>query len=79
MREALKKARLEAGYTVAEMAEKLNVSPGIYYKWEDGSRDPLIDNARQVAILLGKSIETLFFEDRLDETSNDLKPTGTCN
>lgn len=77
MREALKKARLEKGYTVAEMAEKLNVSPGIYYKWEDGSRDPLIDNARQVSKILEKSIETLFFDNELDETSNELKPTGT--
>lgn len=79
MREALKKARLEKGYSVAAIAEELNVSPGIYYKWEDGSRDPLIDNARQVAKLLGKSIESLFFANELDETSNALKPTGTCN
>jgi len=77
VREALKKARLEKGYTVAAIAEKLSVSPGIYYKWEDGSRDPLIDNARQVSILLGQSIEALFFDNPLDDMSNRFKPTGT--
>ncbi len=77
MREALKKARLEKGYTVIDIASKLNVSPGIYYKWEDGSRDPLIDNARQVSVLLGKSIEELFFGKQLDKTSKTLIPTGT--
>ena len=57
------------GKTYQEIAEELNVSPGIYCTWEDESRDPLIDNARQVSKLLGKSIETLFFTNELDETS----------
>ena len=70
MREALKKARLEKGYTVAEIAKLLKVTPAVYYKWEDGSRDPLIENARQVSILLEKSIEELFFDNALDKTSN---------
>ena len=67
MREALKKARLEKGYTVAEIAKLLKVTPAVYYKWEDGSRDPLIENARQVSILLEKSIEELFFDNALDK------------
>jgi len=70
VREALKKARLEKGYTVAEIANLLKVTPAVYYKWEDGSRDPLIENARQVSILLEKSIEELFFDNALDKTSN---------
>jgi len=67
VREALKKARLEKGYTVAEIAKLLKVTPAVYYKWEDGSRDPLIENARQVSILLEKSIEELFFDNALDK------------
>lgn len=72
MRETLKKARLAKGLTVAEIANLVNVSPAVYYKWEDGTRDPLIDNARQVASILGATIEELFFS---EETA--LRPTGT--
>ena len=78
MRTNLKAARIEKGLTVADMALALKVSPAVYYKWEDGTRAPLIENARQVAALLGRSIEELFFDDELDETSNDNQaPTGT--
>lgn len=79
MRTSLKQARIEKGFTVAETAKILNVSPAVYYKWEDGTRAPLIDNARQVAALFEKSIEELFFDSELDETSNEMDPmpTGT--
>ncbi len=61
MREALKKARVAKGYTVAEIAERVGVTPAVYYKWEDGTRDPLLDNARQVSEVLERPIEELFF------------------
>lgn len=61
MRAKLKQARIEKGFSVEEIAKKLNVSKAIYYKWEAGTRDPLLENARQVSIVLGKSIEELFF------------------
>ncbi len=70
MRKALKSARISKGLSVAEIAKLVNVTPAIYYKWESGSRDPLIENAKQVSNILGKSIEELFFADSLDETSN---------
>jgi len=73
VRETLKKARLAKGLAVAEIAKLVNVSPAVYYKWEDGTRDPLIDNAHQVASLLGSTIEELFFSDE----SAVLQPTGT--
>lgn len=73
MRTKLRAARLEKGLSVADIAERINVSPDIYYKWEAGKRDPLIDNARRVSLILGRSIEELFFADELDEMSN----TGT--
>lgn len=73
MRTNLRAARLEKGLSVADIAERINVSPDIYYKWEAGKRDPLIDNARRVSLILGRSIEELFFADELDKMSN----TGT--
>ncbi len=75
MRETLKKARLAKGLAVAEIAKMVNVSPAVYYKWEDGTRDPLIDNAHQVANILGSTIEDLFFSKEVPER----QPTGTDN
>lgn len=77
MRATLKSARLAKGLSVSQIAHKIGVTPAIYYKWEAGQRDPMIENARQVALILGLSIEELFFEKQLDETSNN-QPTGTC-
>jgi len=69
-RKTLKKIRLEKGFKVAEIASKIGVTPSVYYKWEDGSRDPLIENAKLVAEILGSTIEELFFTYELDESSN---------
>lgn len=77
MRHSLRAARLAKGLSVSEIAEKAGVTSAVYYKWESGDRDPLIDNARQIALILGKSIEELFFEEVLDKTSNSQQPTGT--
>ncbi|HWP97092.1 MAG TPA: helix-turn-helix domain-containing protein [Syntrophomonadaceae bacterium] len=61
MRKALKEARAAKGLSVSELAGMLGVSPSIYYKWESGSRAPLLENARHIACILGKTIEELFF------------------
>jgi len=60
MRRSLKAARLAKGLSVAEIAEQAGVTPAVYYKWESGERTPLIENARQIALILEKSIEELF-------------------
>jgi len=79
MRRSLKAARLAKGLSVAEIAKLAGVSPAVYYKWESGDRDPLIENARQISLILGKTIEELFFGETLDKTSinNTTEPTGT--
>lgn len=79
MRRSLKAARLAKGLSVAEIAKLAGVSPAVYYKWESGDRDPLIENARQISLILGKTIEELFFGETLDKTSinNTTESTGT--
>jgi len=80
MRRSLKAARLAKGLSVAEIAKRAGVSPAVYYKWESGDRDPLIENARQISLILGKTIEELFFGETLDKTSidgNTTEATGT--
>jgi putative transcriptional regulator len=79
MRRSLKAARLAKGLSVAEIAELAGVTPAVYYKWESGDRAPLIENARQIALILERTIEELFFDETLDKTSidNDTKSTGT--
>jgi transcriptional regulator with XRE-family HTH domain len=79
MRRSLKAARLAKGFSVAEIAKLAGVSPAVYYKWESGDRDPLIENARQISLILGKTIEELFFGETLDKTSinNTTESTGT--
>lgn len=57
-----KQDRIEKGYSVAELAELLGVSPSMYYKWEDGSRAPLLANAKQVAKVLDCAVEKLFLD-----------------
>lgn len=77
MRHSLKAARLAKGLSVSEIAKLAGVTPAVYYKWESGDRDPLIENARQIAVILEKSIEELFFNYDLDKKSNNNQPTGT--
>lgn len=66
MRDQLKRARLAKGLSVIEIAKRIGVSPAVYYKWEAGTRAPLLDNARQVSKILEKSIEELFFNENLE-------------
>lgn len=72
MREALKKARIDKGLSVEDVAEKIGVTPSVYYKWEDGTRDPLMKNAKKVAETLEKNVEELFFSTKLDKTSSEV-------
>lgn len=68
-RKNLKQVRIAKGYSVVELAGLVGVSPSVYYKWEDGSRAPLLANAKQVAKVLGCSVEKLFFRFELDNLS----------
>jgi len=70
MRDSLKKARIENGFTVVDISKKLNISTSFYYKIESGLRNPTITLAKEVSKLLKKDIDSLFFNNNLDEMSN---------
>lgn len=61
MREGLRAARIASGYSVTDIARLLKVTPSVYYKWEYGSRDPMLGNAWRLSLLLCRSLEELFF------------------
>lgn len=65
----LRKCRQEKGLTVDEIAEIVDVAPSTYYKWEDGSRNPSIKKAILIAKVLGKTVEELFYDMKLDKMS----------
>ena len=76
MRESLKAARLAKGYSVVDVAKLAKITPSVYYKWEAGSRVPLLENARQLSVILGKTVDELFFNHELDKTPNKRKKSG---
>jgi len=73
MRIQLRKRRSKQGITVAEMARKLGISESFYYKIEQGIRNPTMNLAKRIADLLGSTVDELFFESQLDETSNNMR------
>lgn len=70
MREGLRTARLASGYSVTDIARLLKVTPSVYYKWEYGSRDPMLGNAWRLSLLLCRSLEELFFTQKVDKKTN---------
>lgn len=70
LRNNLLKIRKNKGFTVHEIALKLNISDSFYYKIEQGIRNPTINLAKKISDLLGENIEDLFFEDKMDVSSN---------
>lgn len=63
MRKALKEARKKKGLKPQDMADKLNISLSFYYKIESGTRNPTIIKAKEIADILDKGIEEIFFKD----------------
>lgn len=54
----LKRIREQKGLTQREMAEKLNIAPSAYFRYEkDG--EPSIDKLKQIAICLDTSLDEL--------------------
>jgi len=62
-RHTLKSARLAAGLSVKEIADRLGVSESLYYKIEEGVRDPKLWLAGELARLLGRNIHDLLFDE----------------
>ena len=51
--ELLKSARLKAGLTQAQLAEKIGVPKSTYCNWEQGTREPNVLKLKQIARALG--------------------------
>lgn len=60
--EALKKARLSAGYSQKEAAAAVGVSPSAYCGYESGRRRPDIGKVGKLCALFGVSPESLLGE-----------------
>ena len=55
----LRKLREEAGLSVIEVADAMNVTPTTIYDWESTKSQPSISQLPQIAGVLGVSIRTL--------------------
>lgn len=57
----LKAARVNAGFTQKEVAEKLGISNATVCKWEQGSSMPNIQQVQQICELYDVSYDNLIF------------------
>ena len=57
--EKYEKARLDAGLTQLEVAEKLGVAQAQYARWENGGRNPKDETVEKLAEIFGTSFEIL--------------------
>lgn len=74
MRTTLRDRRKVCGLTVAEIAEKTRISRSFYYKIEAGVRNPTMATAKEIADLLGQTVDGLFFGEILDDSSSNEEP-----
>lgn len=68
--------RRRAGYTVAQLAARLNVTKATIYFWEQGRYLPNAGLLPELAEVLGCSIDDLFFAglDEEDNTKREERP-----
>ena len=59
LKDNIKMARLDAGLTQLEVAEKLGVAQAQYARWENGGRNPKVETVEKLAEIFGKSFEIL--------------------
>ena len=59
LKDNIKKARLDAGLTQIEVAEKLGVAQAQYARWENGGRNPKDETVEKLAKIFNTSFETL--------------------
>ena len=59
LKDNIKKARLDAGLTQKEVAEKLGVAQAQYARWESGGRNPKDETVERLAKIFNTSFETL--------------------
>ena len=74
LKDNIKKARLDAGLTQKEVAEKLGVAQAQYARWESGGRNPKDETVEKLAEIFGTSFEILKGrDDGLEEIVSLLK------
>ena len=61
--ENIKAARIEAGLTQKQLAEKVDVNYQRIQKWEYGLAKPSIDGLKKLSVALGKTMEELMGAD----------------
>ena len=59
LKDNIKKARLDAGLTQLEVAEKLGVAQAQYARWECGGRNPKDETVEKLAEIFNTSFELL--------------------
>ena len=59
LKDNIKKARLDAGLTQLEVAEKLGVAQAQYARWENEGRNPKDETVEKLADIFGTSFEIL--------------------
>jgi putative transcriptional regulator len=78
MNNKLKELRKKRKVKVAVLARMLDISESYYYKREKGNRKSFsIEEAKILADFYKLSIDELFFENQLDESSIELSLTGS--
>lgn len=72
-RTRLVEMRKNSGLKVKDIATLLGISASHYYKIEEGIRNPNLDMSLKLSKLLGATIEEIFFDNKLDNSScNDI-------
>ena len=59
LKDNIKKARLDAGLTQIEVAEKLGVAQAQYARWENGGRNPKDETVEKLAEIFGVTFDKL--------------------
>ena len=59
VKDNIKKARLDAGLTQIEVAEKLSVAQAQYARWENGGRNPKDETVKKLAEIFGVTFDKL--------------------
>lgn len=67
MKIRLAAARVNAGFTQRQVAEKLKVTQNTIVAWENGTGEPKISQARKLSILYDMPLDNIIF---LPEESN---------
>lgn len=75
MRITIRAARVNAGLTQAECAEKMGISRSALQSWEDYKTSPQFEYAERFSALVGMPLECIIFsrESRLKRSDGDSK------